>query len=172
MLDSFRSNMRGTALVIVVIIGAVFVFSGTGSLFLSGPGGEVAVVINGENVSTLRVQQVMASEKQRILSANENLDPALLDDELLKPGIIQRIIGSTALAQSAADQGFAISTRQVSELLIDAEAFQVDGRFDQKTFEYTVRQQGYTSATFVDMVQRRLANPAICAVHQWHQLCY
>ena len=81
MLDSFRSNMRGTALVIVVIIGAVFVFSGTGSLFLSGPGGEVAVVINGENVSTLRVQQVMASEKQRILSANENLDPALLDDE-------------------------------------------------------------------------------------------
>ena len=156
MLDSFRSNMRGTALVIVVIIGAVFVFSGTGSLFLSGPGGEVAVVINGENVSTLRVQQVMASEKQRILSANENLDPALLDDELLKPGIIQRIIGSTALAQSAADQGFAISTRQVSELLIDAEAFQVDGRFDQKTFEYTVRQQGYTSATFVDMVKEDL----------------
>lgn len=154
MLDSFRSNMRGTALVIVIIIGAVFVFSGTGSLFLSGPGSEVAVVINDENVSTLRVQQVMASEKQRILRADQNLDPALLDDELLKPGIIRRIIANTALAQSAADQGFAISTRQVSELLIDSEGFQVDGRFDQKTFEYAIRQQGYTSATFVDMVKQ------------------
>jgi peptidyl-prolyl cis-trans isomerase D len=146
--------MRGTALVIVIIIGAVFVFSGTGSLFLSGPGSEVAVVINDENVSTLRVQQVMASEKQRILRADQNLDPALLDDELLKPGIIRRIIANTALAQSAADQGFAISTRQVSELLIDSEGFQVDGRFDQKTFEYAIRQQGYTSATFVDMVKQ------------------
>lgn len=156
MLDSFRSNMRGTALVIVIIIGAVFVFSGTGSLFLSGPGSEVAVVINGENVSTLRVQQVMATEKQRILRENESLDPALLDDELLKPGIIQRIIATTALAQSAAEQGFAISSRQVSELLIDAEGFQVDGRFDQKTFDYAIRQQGYTSATFVEMVKQDL----------------
>ena len=156
MLDSFRSNMRGTALVIVIIIGAVFVFSGTGSLFLSGPGSEVAVVINGENVSTLRVQQVMATEKQRILRENEGLDPALLDDELLKPGIIQRIIATTALAQSAAEQGFAISSRQVSELLIDAEGFQVDGRFDQKTFDYAIRQQGYTSATFVEMVKQDL----------------
>ena len=156
MLDSFRSNMRGTALVIVVIIGAVFVFSGTGSLFLSGPGSEVAVVINGENVSTLRVQQVMATEKQRILGENQGLDPALLDDELLKPGVIQRIIASTALAQSAAEQGFVISAKQVSELLIAAEGFQVDGRFDQRTFEYAVRQQGYTSASFVNMVKKDL----------------
>lgn len=156
MLDSFRSNMRGTALVIVVIIGAVFVFSGTGSLFLSGPGSEVAVVINGENVSTLRVQQVMATEKQRILGENQGLDPALLDDELLKPGVIQRIIASTALAQSAAEQGFVISAKQVSELLIAAEDFQVDGRFDQRTFEYAVRQQGYTSASFVNMVKKDL----------------
>ena len=131
MLDSFRSTMRGTALVIVIIIGAVFVFSGTGSLFLSGPGSEVAVVINDENVSTLRVQQVMASEKQRILRADQNLDPALLDDELLKPGIIRRIIANTELAQSAADQGFAISTRQVSELLIDSERSQVHDSVDQ-----------------------------------------
>jgi peptidyl-prolyl cis-trans isomerase D len=148
--------MRGTALVIVIIIGAVFVFSGTGSLFLSGPGSEVAVVINGENVSTLRVQQVMATEKQRILRENEGLDPALLDDELLTPGIIQRIIATKALAQSAAEQGFAISTKQVSELLIDEEGFQVEGRFDKKTFEYDIRQQGYTSATFVEMVKQDL----------------
>ncbi|MGB2044316.1 MAG: SurA N-terminal domain-containing protein [Porticoccaceae bacterium] len=154
MLDNFRSNMRGVATVIVVIIGAVFVFSGTGSLFLSGPGSEVAAVINGEQVSDLRVQQVMSAEKQRILQENEGLDPAVLDDELLRPAVLQQIIAGKVLSQSAADQGFGLSSKQISELLIDAQGFQVDGRFDQKTFEYVIRQQGYTSATFIEMIKQ------------------
>lgn len=156
MLDSFRSNMRGVATVIVVIIGAVFVFSGTGSLFLSGPGTEVAAVINGEQVSDLRVQQVMSTERQRILQENQGLDPAVLDDELLRPAVLQQIIADKVLSQSALEQGFGLSSKQISELLIDAQGFQVDGRFDQKTFEYVIRQQGYTSATFIEMIKQDL----------------
>jgi peptidyl-prolyl cis-trans isomerase D len=154
MLDNFRSNMRGVATVIVVIIGAVFVFSGTGSLFLSGPGTEVAAVINGEQVSDLRVQQVISTEKQRILQENQGLDPAVLDDELLRPAVLQQIIAGKVLSQSAIEQGFGLSSKQISELLIDAQGFQVDGRFDQKTFEYVIRQQGYTSATFIEMIKQ------------------
>ena len=156
MLDNFRTNMRGVATVIVVIIGAVFVFSGTGSLFLSGPGAEVAAVINDEQVSDLRVQQVMSTEKQRILEQNQGLDPAVLDDELLRPAVLQQIITGKVLSQSAKKQGFGISSKQISELLIDAKGFQVDGRFDQKTFEYVIRQQGYTSATFIEMIKQDL----------------
>lgn len=156
MLDSFRSNMRGVATVIVVIIGAVFVFSGTGSLFLSGPGTEVAAVINGEQVSDLRVQQVMSTERQRILQENQGLDPAVLDDELLRPAVLQQIIAGKVLSQSALEQGFGLSSKQISELLIDAQGFQVDGRFDQKTFEYVIRQQGYTSTTFIEMIKQDL----------------
>ena len=156
MLDNFRSNMRGVATVIVVIIGAVFVFSGTGSLFLSGPGSEVAAVVNGEQVSDLRVQQVMSAEKQRILQENEGLDPAVLDDELLRPAVLQQIIAGKVLSQSAVEQGFGLSSKQISELLIDAQGFQVDGRFDQKTFEYVIRQQGYTSASFIEMIKQDL----------------
>ena len=156
MLDNFRSNMRGVATVIVVIIGAVFVFSGTGSLFLSGPGSEVAAVVNGEQVSDLRVQQVMSAEKQRILQENEGLDPAVLDDELLRPAVLQQIIAGKVLSQSAVELGFGLSSKQISELLIDAQGFQVDGRFDQKTFEYVIRQQGYTSASFIEMIKQDL----------------
>ena len=156
MLDNFRTNMRGVATVIVVIIGAVFVFSGTGSLFLSGPGTEVAALINDEQVSNLRVQQVMSTEKQRILQENQGLDPALLDDELLRPAVLQQIIAGKVLSQSAKNQGFGISSKQISELLIEAKGFQVDGRFDQQTFEYLIRQQGYTSATFIEMIKQDL----------------
>ena len=53
MLDSFRNNMRGIATVIVVFIGGIFAFTGTGSLFVSGVGADTALVVNGEKVRWL-----------------------------------------------------------------------------------------------------------------------
>ena len=50
MLDSFRTNMRGIALGIVIVIGAIFAFSGTGSL-LTVANIDTAIVVNDVNVS-------------------------------------------------------------------------------------------------------------------------
>ena len=156
MLDSFRTNMRGIATVIVVIIGGIFAFSGTGSLFVSGTGAEAVLIVNDESVSALRVQQVLSSEKQRILRQNEGLDPALLDDELIRPQVIQQLISRKVIAQSAIDQGFGASSKAVSELILATPGFQVDGRFDQEVFQYMIRNQGFTSATFVETVKEDL----------------
>jgi len=131
MLDNFRDNMRGIATVIVVLIGGIFAFSGTGSLFLSGAGVETELVVNDEQVSALRIQQAIGVEKRRILSENEGLDPALVDDELIRPSVVQQMIGRKVIAQSAREQGMGISTKTVSELLIETPSFQTDGRFDQ-----------------------------------------
>ena len=61
MLDSFRTNMKGIALFIVIIIAGIFALTGTGSLFVSGTGAESALIVNDESVSELRVQQVLSS---------------------------------------------------------------------------------------------------------------
>lgn len=156
MLDNFRSNMRGMATFIVVIIGGIFAFSGTGSLFVSGTGGEAALLVNDEPVSALRVQQVLSTERQRILADNENLDPALLDDELIRPQVIQQLIARKVLAQSAAAQGLGVSSKTVGELIVATEGFQSNGQFDQDLFQYAIRNQGYTSATFVEMIKEDL----------------
>ena len=156
MLDNFRNNMRGIATVIVIFIGGIFAFSGTGSLFLSGAGAETELVVNDEQVSALRIQQAISVEKRRILSENEGLDPSLVDDELIRPGVLQQMIGRKVIAQSAADQAMGISTKTVSKLLVDTPSFQTDGRFDQDVFQYAIRQQGYTSATFIDMIKEDL----------------
>ena len=156
MLDNFRDNMRGIATVIVVLIGGIFAFSGTGSLFLSGAGVETELVVNDEQVSALRIQQAIGVEKRRILSENEGLDPALVDDELIRPSVVQQMIGRKVIAQSAREQGMGISTKTVSELLIETPSFQTDGRFDQDVYQYAIRQQGYTSATFIEMVKEDL----------------
>ena len=156
MLDDFRNNMRGIATVIVIFIGGIFAFSGTGSLFLSGAGAETELVVNDEQVSALRIQQAISVEKRRILSENEGLDPSLVDDELIRPGVLQQMIGRKVIAQSAAEQAMGISTKTVSKLLVDTPSFQTDGRFDQDVFQYAIRQQGYTSATFIDMIKEDL----------------
>jgi peptidyl-prolyl cis-trans isomerase D len=148
--------MRGIALFIVIIIAGIFALTGTGSLFVSGTGSEAVLTVNNESVSALRVQQVLSSEKQRILRQNEGLDPALLDDEIIRPQVIQQLISRKVIAQSAFEQGFGASSKAVSELILATPGFQADGRFDQEVFRYMIRNQGFTSATFVETVKEDL----------------
>jgi peptidyl-prolyl cis-trans isomerase D len=156
MLESFRDNMKGIAFAIVVLIAIVFAFSGIGSLSISGSASETAVKVNGERVTELQVQQALNSEKQRILSENEGLDAALLEDELLRPQVVEQIVGRKLLSQEANSGGMAISSRTTGKLLLDTPTFQTDGRFDQELYLYRIRNLGYTSAGFLEMIEENL----------------
>ena len=153
MLDSFRHNMKGIAFGIVILIAIVFAFSGIGSLNVSGTAVETAVEVNGEPVSEFAIQQAINTEKQRILNQNEGLDPALLEDDLIRPQVVEQIIGRKLLAQAAQNGGMAISSRATSKLLLATPAFLTDGRFDQELYLYKIRNQGYTNGTFLEMIK-------------------
>ena len=43
MLENFRTNLRGLALGITIVIAVIFALSGTGTLFLETPGSETAL---------------------------------------------------------------------------------------------------------------------------------
>jgi len=154
MLESFRNNMKGIAFGIVILIAIVFAFSGIGSLSISGTAAETAVTVNGERVTELSVLQAIGNEKRRILSENEGLDAALLEDELIRPQVVEQLIGRRLLSQAAKSGGMGVSSRTTGKLLLNTPAFQSDdGRFDQDLYLYAVRNQGYTSATFLEMVK-------------------
>ena len=154
MLDSFRNNMKGIAFGIVILIAIVFTFSGIGSLSISGSASETAVIVNGEQVTELSVQQAINNEKRRILSENEGLDAALLSDELIRPQVVEQIIGRKLISQAAKSGGMGVSSRTTSKLLLGTPAFQADdGSFDQDLYLYTIRNQGYTSGTFLAMLK-------------------
>ena len=156
MLDSFRTNMKGIAFAIVVLIAIVFAFSGIGSLSISGSASETAVEVNDEQVSELQVQRAINSEKQRILNENEGLDAALLEDDLLRPQVVEQIVGRKLLSQEAGSGGMVISSRTTGKLLLDTPTFQTDGRFDQELYLYRIRNLGYTSADFLEMIKENL----------------
>ena len=154
MLDSFRHNMKGIAFGIVILIAIVFAFSGIGSLSMSGSGADTAVTVNGEKVTELTVLRAISSEKRRILSENEGLDASLLEDGLIRPQVLEQIIGRKLLTQAAKSAGMGVSSRSTSKLLLATPAFQSDdGRFDQDLYLYTIRNQGYTSGTFLEMLK-------------------
>jgi peptidyl-prolyl cis-trans isomerase D len=146
--------MKGIAFGIVILIAIVFAFSGIGSLSMSGSGADTAVTVNGEKVTELSVQRAINGEKRRILSENEGLDAAILTDELIRPQVVEQIIGRKLLTQAAKSAGMGVSTRTTSKLLLATPAFQSDdGRFDQDLYLYTIRNQGYTSGTFLEMLK-------------------
>jgi len=146
--------MKGIAFGIVILIAIVFAFSGIGSLSVSGSASETAVIVNGEQVTELSVQQAINNEKRRILSENEGLDAALLSDELIRPQVVEQIIGRKLISQAAKSGGMGVSSRTTSKLLLGTPAFQADdGSFDQDLYLYTIRNQGYTSGTFLAMLK-------------------
>ena len=154
MLDSFRSNMKGIAFGIVILIAIVFAFSGIGSLSMSGSGADTAVTVNGEKITEFSVQRAISGEKRRILNENEGLDAAVLTDELIRPQVVNQIIGRTLLTQAAKSAGMGVSSRTTSQVLLGTAAFQdEDGRFDQDLYLYTIRDQGYTSGNFLEMLK-------------------
>ena len=152
MLDSFRTNMRGIALGIVIVIGAIFAFSGTGSL-LTVANIDTAIVVNDVNVSENDVIRAISNQKRQILSENEGLDPAVLSDEMMRPGAIEQLITQELFKQASIGQNLTLSQQDITNIILDIDGFQSDGKFDQNMYRFAIQRQGYTSAMFSDVLK-------------------
>ena len=152
MLDSFRTNMRGIALGIVIVIGAIFAFSGTGSL-LTVANIDTAIVVNDVNVSENDVVRAILNQKNQILSENEGLDPAVLSDEIMRPGAIEQLITQELFKQASIGQNLTLSQQDITNIILDIDGFQSDGKFDQNMYRFAIQRQGYTSAMFGDVLK-------------------
>lgn len=152
MLDSFRTNMRKVALGIVIVIGIIFAFSGTGAMFTTGDMSETAIVVGDADIPEIDVVRAISNQRSRILNENDNIDSAIITDELLRPGVINQLISRQLLIAESGDQGMDISDQRVNEYILSTDGFLVDGRFDQNSYRFILQQQGYTSATFKQRV--------------------
>jgi len=145
--------MRGVALGITIVIGVIFALTGTGSLFISTPDSESALVVNGDEVSEREVLQAVARERSRILNENPEMDRSLLDDQALRPQALRQLISKEVLIQAASQQKLGVAPSLINDLILDVEQFQTEGVFDEDRFRYAIRSQGYTSSSkFTEML--------------------
>ncbi len=145
MLQDFRDNLSGVAKsVLVVIIIIPFALFGVDALFETRATAKEVANINGDSISELSLQQAILVRKQQISSRVKDIDPSLLDDKIMRPAVLKRLIRQKIEEQTASDMGMAISKKKINSLLVQVPEFQTNGRFNPELYEFVVKQMGYT----------------------------
>ncbi len=149
MLQDIRKNSQGTlAKIIVGVIIRAFAGFGLESILLGGSSNSVAEV-NGEPISPMELQQAVNNQKRQLIAMmGDNLDPAMLDDQLLERQAMQSLIQRKLLLQSATDMGLTISDAQVGAVVASMEQFQLDGQFSADMYRARLGDAGFTPASF------------------------
>ena len=153
MLQEFRDNLKGTAVFIVVLISIPFALVGIDQIFLGGSAGQSELSVNGEDITQFEVDRALAIHKQQLLSQYENLDPALLDDELLRKPVQLRLIRQKVMSQRAMEVGMGVGKAVFSDMLKNEDSFQINGRFDRDAYEFALRQMDHTQNSYYAALQ-------------------
>ena len=156
MLDSFRSNMKGVALAITILIAVVFILSGTGTMFLTNSIDGAVAEVGEVDISEFDVLRSISNQKQQILEQNPEIDSSLLDDDFLRPSALERLIRREVLVQTATKKGLRMSDSSINGEILAIDGFQTDGKFDQDRYKFALQNQGYTHASFKQMLNNDL----------------
>ena len=158
MLQNIRNNVQGpTTKIVVWLIVISFSIFGLESILVSGGSGGVAEV-NGEQVTPQEMQMAVNTQKRRLISMmGENIDPSMLDDELIGGQVLNSLIGRKLLTQSAQDMELAVSKREIGNLIGGMEQFQIEGKFSPQLFTSVLSSAGYTPAYFEETLRADIA---------------
>lgn len=151
MLQDIRERFIGTTGKIVLAV-ILLLLAGTGLNYTITPKQYVAKV-NGEEVSGFDFNQAYQSQLARF--GGQDLPPAFLDQ--IQTVALEQTVGLTALRQHLADSGYRVSDKQVSDIIRQDPAFQVDGVFDSELYGRVLAQQFTSKAAYETNMRKRLA---------------
>jgi peptidyl-prolyl cis-trans isomerase D len=143
-----QSTQSTAAKVIIGLIVLSFAAFGLETLLPSGAGTSVAEV-NGEEITPFALQEAITQQKRQLISIlGEDIDPALLDDERLRPRALDSLVQRALLLQKTAALQLVASGAQVSQSITSIEAFQFNGEFSPDAYKSVLANAGYTLERF------------------------
>ena len=151
MLQNLRDQTQSSGfkiLIGLIVFALVFGF-GVSGVF---GGGEPTIAEVGDfeinqNVLALEAER----EKMRRLSrAGPDFDPASMDTLEIQQSALNQLINRQVLYQTAADLGVAVGPDVVNDELVNAEAYQVNGQFNEALYRQQLQALRYTPVGFVD----------------------
>ncbi|MEH6823277.1 MAG: SurA N-terminal domain-containing protein [Motiliproteus sp.] len=158
MLQNLRESSQGIiARVIVGFIILTFALWGVDSLMglASDPGAPVTV--NGVDISEAEIQNGIEMQRRQLISQmGENVDPSMLDDSLLRRMVIEGLIEQSLLLQSAEQQGLAVSTQALDQIILNTREFMIEDRFDRDQFSAVLRNAGLTPMMYRALLRKEL----------------
>lgn len=158
MLERIREGSQSiTVKVILVLIALTFALAGIGGYISNTPEPTVAIV-NGENITRAEFDRALENErarqKQQFGDFYDQLaaDPAF--NRRLRSQVLNDLVNQKLTEQYAFNQGLRVSDEQVKNAIRDIPSFRVAGQFDNETYQYSLRNLGYTPQMFAELMRR------------------
>lgn len=167
MLDKMREGAQGVAAkAVLIVIILSFALAGVSS-YLTGGSVNVAVKVNGQEISHEAIEQAYQTERSNlqqqygdqfeILASNPNFAGQV------RAQATQTLISKSLVNQAIADMGLTVGDEQVKAQIRNMSEFSVDGKFNNDLYLSMLRRASYTPARFSaalkeDLTRRQLLN--------------
>lgn len=149
MLQGMREGARSPwILVIIGLIVLSFVLTGAESLTFNGSQSGAAEV-NGEEISLNELQFAIERQRRQLSELyGDQIDPSFLDDDLLRPSVLNGLIEQALLSDYAASLEISASPKAVGRAITSNPAFQLDGGFSAEYYRDILRSNGLTNSQY------------------------
>lgn len=161
MLERIREGSQGViAKTILGLVILTFALAGVGS-YLSSPTDVAVAVVNGEEITQTEFEQALQRDRARMQQQFGEMyetiaaDPAY--NSRFRAEVLERLIDETLQQQFVGKLGIRVGDDQVRDTIRSLSEFQVDGTFNNDRYIALLRQMGYQSADFREMVREDMA---------------
>lgn len=154
MLQNVRDNMKGTLVVVVIMLFVVpMILTGIDSSFLGSVAGTDAAKVEGEVITEQDLLRAIYLRRQQIVSQNGGDSSAdYLSDQNLRDPVLDSMIRRLALTQMAKKSGMGVSDKLSNKEILAQAEFQTDNKFDAEKYKRLLRGANYTPATYKEEV--------------------
>lgn len=154
MLQNVRDNMKGTLVVVVIMLFVVpMVLTGIDSSFLGSVAGTDAAKVEGEVITEQDLLRAIYLRRQQIVSQNGgNSNADYLSDQNLRAPVLDGMVRRLALTQMAKKSGMGVSDKLSNKEILTQVEFQTDNKFDAEKYKRLLRGANYTPATYKEEV--------------------
>ncbi|MFZ5475334.1 MAG: SurA N-terminal domain-containing protein [Myxococcota bacterium] len=142
------TDSTSTRLVVGVVI-LVFIFWGAGTG--SGDKTSIYAEVNGTSITDTEFRRAFSNAAR---AAGRNLSDE--EKDALAAKVLDQLIEGEALQQEAERLGVFVSDEEVAREVVKEAAFQKDGKFEERTYERTLKANGTSRGAFEGQLRRGL----------------
>ena len=158
MLQNIHDKAKGwVAYLIVGFIAIPFTLFGISS-YLGGSSSLVAATVNGEEIPVQDVQNAVSQQRQRLTQMFGGKLPPGFDGNAIKKQALEQAVSQVLLRQESDKFSYRVSNSEVLKSISEIPAFQVNGKFDVKTYERLLASQRRNKANFESDLRKSLSN--------------
>lgn len=156
MLQDIRDKSQGIVVKIIVgFIVVTFALFGVDALVGSFTSSDTVAEVDGVEITRTQVLQGAETQRRQLISLmGGQINPALLEENLLQRRALDELIQRAVLANQAKELGLGVSDTQVDAYLLQAEQFQTNGQFDQNKYLNFIRSLSFTPLAFKERIKQ------------------